>query len=374
MTQEYGGNSRGLTPSRMTVGVAANAVIQKGNSVAFNATRFAIEGTTVAGGAVQFIGRAIHKADATGLADGALLLEIDLEIQEWTNSTTDPVDATCVGKVVFLESASVVAKTSSGGTLIQAGIMSEFVDPIATGIANKVAVFGNYWVSDLARAAAEADAVTPGGIPLAHAPCRNIVPGNVASLAAYTVAGNDGVTNVAGDRVLLVGQTTPAQNGVYVVGTVTTGTAPLTRATDLPVGATLPNGTVIEVSEGTEYAGSSWKAMSTTTGGAVIGTNDPKFYPRVYKKTVTLVAGAYTIGAGGGGENLFLFSTTKSQVTPTRNTANTSTATTGGYTAPVASRTAGIAGTAALLVHAEVAAGTLNNADVSSLDVVATNW
>ena len=198
---------------------------------------------------------------------------------------------------------------------------------------------------------------------------RGVVFANVADLSAFTVAGNDGLTYAAGQRVLLTNQTTAAQNGIYVVGTVGGGTAALTRADDFASGDAIVNGSVVEVSEGTIFAGSSWKAMCT--GACVVGTDDPLFYPRVIKSTVTLTAGAITMGSAQG---LFLFSTTKSQVTITRNTANTSTATTGGYAAPVASRTAGKSGTAAVLVRAEVAAGTLNNADVSTLDVVITNW
>jgi hypothetical protein len=200
---------------------------------------------------------------------------------------------------------------------------------------------------------------------------RNVATSNVASLSAYTVAANDGVTNVAGDVVILTAQTTAAQNGPYVVGTVATGTAPVTRPSWWSAGSAIVNGSTIEVSEGAVYAGSTWKAMCT--GACVVGTNDPILYPRVFKKTVTLVLGAATIGAGGDGAPLFLFSTTKSLVLLARNTANTTTLTVD-YAAPVASRIAGAAGTAAVLVHAEVAAGTLNNADISTLDVLIVNW
>jgi hypothetical protein len=198
---------------------------------------------------------------------------------------------------------------------------------------------------------------------------RGVVFANVADLTAFTVASNDGLTYVAGERVLLANQTTAAQCGIYVVGTVGGGTAALTRADDFATAAAINNGCVVEVSEGTLWAGSSWKAMCT--GSKVVGTDDPLFYPRVVKGTLTLVAGTITLGATQG---LYLFSTTRSSVVVTRNTAGTSTATTGGYAAPVASRTAGKSGTAAVLIRAEVAAGTINNADVSTLDFCITNW
>lgn len=205
---------------------------------------------------------------------------------------------------------------------------------------------------------------------------RGLVAGNVASLAAFAVSGNaydDGLTYIAGDRVLLAGQTTAAQNGVYVVGTVS-GTAPLTRATDMPAAMVLGNGSVVSVSEGTVWRGSDWKSMATTTGGAVIATNDPVFYPRSFSKVITLSSGTYIVGAGGGNEQLFLYSTTTSDVQATRNTAGGTLTLTTHYFAPVSGRIAGINPTAAVPVTASVAAGTINTADNSTINVRITNW
>lgn len=206
---------------------------------------------------------------------------------------------------------------------------------------------------------------------------RGVVTSNIASLAAFTTTGNaydDGLTYVAGDRVLLAAQTTAADCGVYVVGTVTASAAALTRAADMPAGLALPTGSIIEVSEGTVGKLSTWKATATTTGGPVIGTNDPVFYPRVYKKVVTLASGTYLIGAGGGSEALFLLSTTTSTIAATRNTAGGTLTLTTHYYAPVSTRIAGKAGTAAASVTASVAAGTVNAADTSTVDVTITNW
>lgn len=195
-----------------------------------------------------------------------------------------------------------------------------------------------------------------------------MVTGNVANLASFTVAGNDGLTYAAGERVLLAGQTTAAQCGIYTVGTVGGGTAALTRAADFASGQAIINGEIVEVSEGTIWAGSTWKAMCT--GAKVVGTDDPVFYPRVCKAVVTLVAGTKTLGSA---EGIALFSTTKSIVTATHNTPNTVTLTVGLF-APVASRVAGKVGTGAVVVNALEADATVNAADVSTVDVLVTNW
>ncbi len=44
------------------------------------------------------------------------------------------------------------------------------------------------------------------------------------------------------------------------------------------------------------------------------------------------------------------------------------------YFCPVAGRTAGVSGTGACSVTASVAAGTVNTADTSTIDILVTNW
>lgn len=197
---------------------------------------------------------------------------------------------------------------------------------------------------------------------------RGVVTANIANLASFTVASNDGLTYAAGERVLLVGQTTAAQCGIYVVGTVGGGTAALTRAADFAAALPIVNGEIVEVSEGTIWAGSTWKAMCT--GAKVVATDDPVFYPRVCKCVVTLVAGTKTLDSTQG---IALFSTTKSNVQATHNTPNTVTASIGLY-APVASRTAGKVGTGAVVINALKADATTDTANVSTVDVLITNW
>lgn len=288
-------------------------------------------------------------------------------------ATTDAVLITDVGNDCFLLDDHTVARTDKGNTLSRAG---KIVDVDSDGV----------WVC-FGHALAGAATFPQLGAMLNdlgyHAPVRFVVPTNfvgtnVAGVLTATsngaLAAQDGVTAVVGDRCLIAGQTTAADNGIYVVTSLggASAKAVFTRASDAATGAAIVNGATVPVSEGTSYAGTTWLSRATGAGN-LVGTNDPKFYPECYRKTITLAAGTYTIGAGGGAEPLFLFSTTSSVVSVTRNTANTSTATTGGYAAPVASRIAGIAGVAAVLIQAQVAAGTISNADVSTIDVLITN-
>lgn len=215
--------------------------------------------------------------------------------------------------------------------------------------------------------------VLPASLP---GRARGVCLTNMSVSAFVGVTGGtaqNGVTYVAGETVLFAAQTTTHQNGPWVVGTVAAGTAPLTRPSWWAAASAIPNGFVIEVSEGTEYALSSWKA--TCTGAKVVATDDPVFVPRVYKKTVTLASGTYTIGAGSTAtpdEALYMLA--GADVRASLNTAGGTLTLTVGYGVPTASRTAGAIGTAAAVLIARVAAGTIDTANNSTVDFVVTNW
>lgn len=198
---------------------------------------------------------------------------------------------------------------------------------------------------------------------------RGVVIADVADLAAFTVANNDGLTYAEGQRVLLANQTTAAQCGLYVVGVVATGTAPLVRAPEMPVGATVVNGQVVHVSEGTLWKGSAWKAMCT--GAAVVATNDPIFYPQNCRGTLTLASGTKALGAT---EGLFLLSTTRSSWSLSFNTEGGTKTGTVGFKCAVGGRTAGKSGTGAATVIAHIEAGSIQNQDNSTVDWTVTNW
>ncbi len=99
---------------------------------------------------------------------------------------------------------------------------------------------------------------------------RGVVTANIASLAAFTVASNDGLTYVQGQRVLLVGQTTKTQNGLYIVGVVGGGTAPLYRPIDWLTASTQLGAPEFIVNEGTQGANSQW--IVRTAGSVTVDT------------------------------------------------------------------------------------------------------
>ena len=87
----------------------------------------------------------------------------------------------------------------------------------------------------------------------------------------------DGVTLAAGDRVLLAGQTTETQNGIYVVTETGDASTPaeLTRSADFNESDKILSGVRINVDAGTLMSDSTWKL--TTTGTIVLDTTALEF-------------------------------------------------------------------------------------------------
>lgn len=169
-----------------------------------------------------------------------------------------------------------------------------------------------YVISGIAYAGARFDLATTGAITLNsttltykvrqashYHDVRGVVTSNTSLSAFAGVTGGtpvDGVTYIQGDRVLLAGQSTPAQNGIYVVGVVAAGVAPLYRAADWSlVGPVQSSAATIRASEGTTWAGKEW--FPSTVGGITVGTTDPAFYPKRYSATTTALAGTPGIKA-----------------------------------------------------------------------------
>jgi hypothetical protein len=102
-------------------------------------------------------------------------------------------------------------------------------------------------------------ALASGATPWKYA-CRVVATSNVA-IATGGLLTIDGVVLAVGDRVLLAGQTSAAQNGIYQVRSTA-----WVRATDADDATDLQLGMTVRVLAGTAYAGSTWALTSPTTG------------------------------------------------------------------------------------------------------------
>jgi hypothetical protein len=340
-----------VIPRAINFPVAASTTIYAGSMVATNASGDAVPSTASA--ALKLWGRAETQVVNTGAA-GAKRIDVRPGVFAFVNSAAgvDLIAAADVGKTCYAADDNVVALTSGGGTRPEAGVVFPF-DPNNTA-AVQVGVGPGF-----ANPFSSADL---GGATSAFR-ARGVATANVADLGAFTVAGNDGITFVAGDVVLLSAQTTAAQNGPYVVGTVGGGTAPLTRPEWYPAASTQPLSLEIQVgSAGTVFKNTTWRTMLSGTT-FVVDTTDPKWYPKNVSGTTALSSGTFTIST------VPIFSA-KSTVLLSKVASGGTVTSTVGYHPTVAGAdgiTPGVIGVAAAIVQAIVAAGTINTADTSTL-------
>jgi hypothetical protein len=107
----------------------------------------------------------------------------------------------------------------------------------------------------------------------------------VVTTADVTLSGSapnvvDGATLIANDRVLVAGQTTGSENGIYVVTTPGTGSnGTWTRSTDANATGEIEAGMILMVTDGTIYADTQW--VLATNNPIVVGTTALTFQQNV---------------------------------------------------------------------------------------------
>ena len=247
-----------------TLTIAAEDATSSNKGIAsFNSTDF-----TVTSGAVTLNAERVEDIvgnliiGGTGIdatyTDGAGTLSIDIDSTVTTNSGTQTLTNKTLGAGTSLSSdlnansqkiTNLAAPTNSGDAANKA-----YVDAVSEGLH-------------------------------VHAAARVYVATNI-DLSTALEAGDviDNVTLVAGDRVLVNGQSTQSQNGIYVVQA--SGAA--VRATDFDTPTEVKSGDFIFVSAGTNYANTGWVQTLTP---ATIGTDPISF---------TQFSGAGTYLAGDG--------------------------------------------------------------------------
>jgi hypothetical protein len=146
--------------------------------------------------------------------------------------------------------------------------------------------FGGFKITGLADPTAAQDAATKQYVDSVaqgldpKASCVAATTANITLSAPQTI---DGVSVIAGDRVLVKNQTLPQNNGIYLVAA-----GAWTRALDMDAWAEVPNAfTFIE--GGTTQADTGW--VSTAQAGGTLGTTPINFVQ-------FSGAGTYTAGTG----------------------------------------------------------------------------
>jgi hypothetical protein len=221
-----------------------------------------------------------------------------------------------------------------------------------------------------------ADYVIVASLP-AYTNVNGVLTGN--SNGAVTAAMADAATPAVGDFFLLEQglAATALDAGLYQLTAVGAAGAKFvaTLAPDWSQGnILLPKTEILVGPRGTVFKNTTW--VNSLTGLTnLIGTASFTFFPRFVTWTSALVAGVVTGGASattGAPAVMSVLSATLTQVVCVRRTANTTTATVNGY-AYNGNPTAGGLGTGSVSMMACVAAGTVNAADISTMDVTIIN-
>jgi hypothetical protein len=124
---------------------------------------------------------------------------------------------------------------------------------------------------------------------------RVITLGNI-TLSGGAPAAVDGVSLSLGDRILVAGQNTGSQNGLYYVTTVGTGsTGTWARSKDGDVTGEILAGMIVMVTEGITYADTQWKLI--TNDPIIVGTTALTFtqnsvfaFGNVYANSTAILA------------------------------------------------------------------------------------
>lgn len=116
---------------------------------------------------------------------------------------------------------------------------------------------------------------------------------DVGTLSSFVVL-TDGVTLVENDRVLLTEQTTASENGIYDVGVVSTGVAPLTRSSDFDENSEVVSESFVAIEEGTLFKDQVWHLI--TNNPITVGTT-----AQVWKVFAPGTSGGPDLGGDEGG-------------------------------------------------------------------------
>jgi hypothetical protein len=223
---------------------------------------------------------------------GQLWYDSTNQILKWWNGTTW-VPAMSGGS---LSPATTVTNEAIGVTPVvgtSANYAREDHRHGMTGPAVAALDMGGYVINNLATPASAGDAANKSYVDSLvnglswKAPVRAYGAANIPLTGIPASGLTDGVTLVDGDRILLNNQSTPSQNGIYVVAS-----GAWSRATDNDNAAEMVNATVY-ISEGTTYADTQWTCV--TNAPITIGTTTIQFQQ---------IAGAGTYSWGQGLTNV----------------------------------------------------------------------
>lgn len=123
----------------------------------------------------------------------------------------------------------------------------------------------------------------------------------------------DGVNLSLNDRILVTGQSSGSQNGIYYVTTVGTGAnGTWARSVDTNATGELLSGTIVMVTEGTAYADTQWKLI--TNDPITIGSTALTFVQNYLANSISYGNTAFAIGSSNANATISVAGTSNAAV------------------------------------------------------------
>ncbi len=286
-------NSGSQTLTNKTIALGSNTV--SGSISDFNTALTGADFATLAG-SETLTNKTITSPNVSGLSltDSSIVFEgSSADDNETTLTVTNPT-----------ADRTITLPDLTGTVILTTNKVTDLTAPTASFSMNSQKITSLGTPTDATDAATKAyvDAVAEG--LHIHEAAKVYFASNVDLIELIPGVVEDSVTLASGDRVLLNGQVSSAENGIYVVN----ASGPATRALDFDSPAEVKSGDFIFVSSGTNYGNTGWvQTLSTVT----IGSSPISF-------TQFSGAGTYTAGSG-----LTLSGSTFSvDVTPTSGSAS----------------------------------------------------
>lgn len=238
-------------------------------------------GTLVAARLPAFTG-----GDATSSAGSALLTLANTAVTPNPYGTASSVGTFTVdskGRITLASNLAILLAQSQVTNLVSdLALKADLISPTFTGTPLAPTASSGTNTSQIATTAFVTTAVDAArqGLTVKN----SVRAGTTASITLSAPQTIDGVSVIAGDRVLVKDQSTASGNGIYVVAA-----GAWTRATDFDAASDVLTGAFTFITEGTVNADSGW--VMTTDGTITLGTTSLAF---------TQFSGAGSITAGAG--------------------------------------------------------------------------
>lgn len=242
----------------------------------------------VAGGAAGFMTGA-DKTKLDGIATGATANATDAQLRDRSTHTGTQLAATISNFDTQVRNSRLDQMALPTASIF---MNAQLVRDIAAGTPGS-----NDAVNMVTMETAIAAAVTSSSAGIDSKPSVRVVAN--ANITLTGTQSIDGVSVIANDRVLVRGQTTASQNGVYIVAA-----GAWTRATDADATGELTPGAFWFVEEGTTYGKSQWRIENT--GSITVGTTSITInqfgqqLAYVNGNGLTLIGNTFAVGQGTG--------------------------------------------------------------------------